>query len=198
MSSALRPLCAISQHLQCWTDTQQHSAREWSVSRTVGRCVLSRTPGAGVNTGRQIIGGSHSSTTRLSAHGTASFVSPPTTEIFGRRSWRTRVWTSGRFVQWSRRRQGEVGPRKKSGAGQGLSGVQRGSNEVVSEVITHCEEAMDGVVPIPLANKSVLNSIGTLVDAQETVQRSEHTCASSAWSLTVQWNVRGIPGGRHA
>ena len=76
--------------------------------------------------------------------------------------------------------------------------MQRGSNEAVLEVITHCEEAMDGIAPIPLANKSASNSIGTLVDAQETVQRSEHTCASSAWSLTAPWNVRGIPGGgRH-
>ena len=41
----------------------RYAAAFRSVSRTVGRCVLSRTPGAGVNTGRQSIGGSHSSTT---------------------------------------------------------------------------------------------------------------------------------------
>ena len=75
--------------------------------------------------------------------------------------------------------------------------MQRRSNEAVLEVITHCEEAMDGIAPIPLANKSAPNSIGTLVDAQEIVQRSEHTCVSSAWSLTVPWNVRGILGGGH-
>ena len=205
VSSALRPSCAISQRPQFWTVTQQHSAREWSASRTVGRCVLSRTPGTGVNIGRKSIGGSHCSTTRvrscqftsLSAHGTASFASPPRTEIVGRRSWRIRSWTSGRFGQWSRRRQGEVDAGKKSGAGRGLQRVQRGSNEAVSEVVTHSEEAMDGVAPIPLAIKSASNSIGTLVDAQETVQRSEHTCASSAWSHTVPWNVREILGGGH-
>ena len=203
VSFARQPLCAISKHPQCWTDTVQHSAREWSVSRTVGRCVLSRTPGAGVNIGRQCIGGSHSSTTRvrscqlpsLSARGTASFGSPPTTEISGKRSWKIKSWTSGRFGQWYRRRQGAVGARKKSGAGRGLQRVQRGSNEAVLEGITHCEEAMDGIAPIPLANKSASNSIGTLVDAQESVQRSEHTCVSSAWSLTVPSNVRGIQGG---
>ena len=92
---------------------------------------------------------------------------------------------------------GRSGARKKSGAGRGLQRVQRRSNEAVLEGITHCEEAMDGIAPIPLTNKSASNSIGTLVDAQESVQRSEHTCVFSAWSLTVPWNVRGILGGGH-
>ena len=105
-------------------------------------------------------------------------------------------WTSSRFGQWHRRRQGEVGARKKSGADRGLQKVQRGSNEAVLEVITHCEEAMDGIAPIPLANKSASNSIGTLVDAQEIVQRSEHTCVKFCLELHRTVECPRNPGWR--
>ena len=152
-----------------------------------------------MNIGRQSIGGSHSSTTSLSAHGTASFASPPTTEIFGRRSWKIRSWTSGSFGQWSRRRQGEVGARKKSGAGRGLQRAQRGSNEAAPEVITHCEGAVDGIAPIPLANKSASNSIGTLVDARETVQRSLEPHRTVECPRNPRWRPppKGAGKGKH-
>ena len=109
--------------------------------------------------------------TSLSALGTASSASPPTIGTFGRRSWRTRSWTTGRSVHWFTRRLGEVGTRRRSVPGRDLRRAPRRSSEGVLEAITHCEEAMDVIAPLRLESKSASNSIGMLVDALGSARR---------------------------
>ena len=90
-----------------------------------------------------------------------------------------RSWTSGRSGHWYRRRQGEVGARKRSGAGRDPQRVQRRSSEVVLEANIHCEEVGALSHPLQLESRYASNLIGTLADAQ----RSEHTCVVCEFCL---------------
>ena len=96
---------------------------------------------------------------------------------FGRRSWRTRSWTTSRSVHWFTRRLGEVGTRKRSVAGRDLRRVPRRSSEGVLEANTHGEEAMDVIAPLRLESNFASNSIGMLVECSgECPTKRAHVC----------------------